>query len=334
MSFNGEKIYHSNLPVKYVLESNNEYSSKLIVIFSSFNNPIEENQHVYNYMKTLKNIKCNKLFILDSYGPRGCYYLGENMTFEFETSVISLLTYVASKLGVNFTDIILCGSSKGGTAALYFGLKYNISRIITGCPQVYIADYILANCTKTSKYIMNDIENSNHINKLNNLIFNQLNKEINSQIYLFSSENDEQYTKHIKSFLNKVEKINLNIRFTINNSMKNHNEIDQYFPDYLKRTLIKMIYNIEIKDIEIKKNKESAKISINYINQNKSNNIYFKFIITNIDGMKNIIENIEGILDLRVSGVTSLSLDIQVYVNNNVIYDKYLGRLLFGVDLL
>ena len=50
----------------------------------------------YNYNRTLKNIKANKLFILDDFGTdsRGIYYLGKDGKFEIEQIVIELISKI------------------------------------------------------------------------------------------------------------------------------------------------------------------------------------------------------------------------------------------------
>lgn len=86
-----EKIYSSNLDIKYYFEESASKSEYLLVIFSGFNRIDAKIQKQYNYIRALSGIDCNKLFILDSYGSRGCYYIGKNMNFEVETSVLSLI---------------------------------------------------------------------------------------------------------------------------------------------------------------------------------------------------------------------------------------------------
>lgn len=54
--------------LKYLYEQNG--SDELIIVFSGFGSSIRK----YNYMKTLKDSKIDKLFILDVWGYRGSYY--------------------------------------------------------------------------------------------------------------------------------------------------------------------------------------------------------------------------------------------------------------------
>ncbi len=108
-------------------------SNKLIVIFSSCTRPGIKAR--YNYMNTLKYTKANQLFILDDYGEdqRGVYYLGLNQDFKIQKATKSLIDYIVDK--DNISEIDFVGSSKGGYAALLFGLDYPNARIITGAPQ-------------------------------------------------------------------------------------------------------------------------------------------------------------------------------------------------------
>ena len=66
-----EKTYKSR--IKYIYENN--HSDKLIIIFPAFPSG---DKPMYNYYKTLKDVKMDKLFILDNFGYRGSYLLYEN----------------------------------------------------------------------------------------------------------------------------------------------------------------------------------------------------------------------------------------------------------------
>ena len=54
--------------IKYVFE--NHSSDVLIVVFSGFSE-----FPVYNYIRTLKSFKYDKLFLLDDFAYRGSYYM-------------------------------------------------------------------------------------------------------------------------------------------------------------------------------------------------------------------------------------------------------------------
>lgn len=64
-----ERKYKDRL--KYVFKNN--HSKTLIVSFSGF-----APKPVYNYMRTLKGVKADQLYILDDFGLTGSYYWYEN----------------------------------------------------------------------------------------------------------------------------------------------------------------------------------------------------------------------------------------------------------------
>jgi len=237
-----EEVYYSNLPIKYVFQEGENQKDYLIIVFSSFNNPAAERQHSYNYMRTLENLDCHKLFILDNYGPRGCYYLGPDMNFEVESSVVSLVTYIMRKAGVSLDKVIAVGSSKGGTAALYFGVKYNWGYVVAGAPQTKIADYIMQTTEETAKYMLGENLEVKKINELNSVLYRQFNKVIPTNINILTSENDGQYINHVKPLIDLIENKEIQgVSIISDNSMKSHADIAKHFPEYMPCILLEIM---------------------------------------------------------------------------------------------
>jgi hypothetical protein len=225
--FKGEKIFSSIHPIKYYFEEAKLVNkNKLIVVFSAFSTTDAK----YNYISTLKTCDCNKLFILDDFGKKGTYYLGLNGNFDIESSVVSLITYIMSKNNIEFSNVISVGSSKGGSAAIYYGMKYNFGNVIAGAPQYKIGTYL--SDLSISDYafdIFGEINDSNRI-KYNNLIRLVANAQTN--IYLLTSEGDNQYKKVLKEFeyVSRELQIKLNVDKCDINS---HGEIAKEFPKFL-----------------------------------------------------------------------------------------------------
>lgn len=136
-----EKIYtNSKLPITYLfVPASNIKSDKLIIIFSAFSSI---NRPEYNYIATFSNVNVNRLYILDNYGERGSYYLGCINNFDVEKSVYSLITYILQQYNIDKQNVVCVGSSKGGFAALYYGIKYEFGYVISGEPQIYVAKYL------------------------------------------------------------------------------------------------------------------------------------------------------------------------------------------------
>ena len=97
----------------------------------------------YNYVRTLQACGVNRLFIKDDFGPGhlGDYYLGCSGTYSVEQAVRELIDRTAASFAVP-CRLVFCGSSKGGYAALNFGLQYPASAMILAAPQYYLADYL------------------------------------------------------------------------------------------------------------------------------------------------------------------------------------------------
>ncbi|EUJ63946.1 hypothetical protein [Listeria fleischmannii] len=72
----------------YMKESSR--SEDLLVVFSAL--PVVGSS-VYNYVRTLDDVDCNKLYILDNFGENkaGVFYLGEDGTMDVKEAVIELI---------------------------------------------------------------------------------------------------------------------------------------------------------------------------------------------------------------------------------------------------
>lgn len=241
-----ENSYNTNLPIKYVFQEGKSNKKMLIIVFSGFASPKASIQISYNYLRILNNIDCNKLFILDNYGPKGCYYLGERMSFEVETSVISLITHIIRKCNIRFEDVVSAGSSKGASAALYYGLKYNFGHIIIGAPQILIGEYISYVSEETANYIMGPEKAAKDRNKLNELIIKQIEKPILSKISVLSSKNDWQYESHLIPFILECNKRQISVDLKLDDRMADHGEIGGYYSEFLLMNLLYLLYNIQI----------------------------------------------------------------------------------------
>jgi hypothetical protein len=276
-----EQVYNSNLPIKYVLEEGKSNKEHLLVVFSGFHN--ETNSYRYNYIKTLRNFDCNKLFILDNYGPRGCYYLGNEMNYEVETSVQSLISYTASKLNISPSNIISAGTSKGGSAALYYGMKYNYGHIVTGAPQTKIADYIRKFAKETAEYILGIEPTAYEVSYINNLIFKQIDKDHLPHISLLTSTNDIQYKHHIVPLVNTFNDNGKKIDLTIDNTILSHNEIAVSFPAFLLNKLVGIIHGLNIDNVDVKSEFNILKVEADIDNAN-SRNLETSLVINGLEG--------------------------------------------------
>lgn len=236
-TFKGEKIYPSIKNIRYFFEKAKIFNkNKLIVVFSAFSKDIAK----YNYINTLKCIDCNKLFILDDHGIRGSYYIGLDGKYDIETSVFSLITKIMNENDINFKNVISAGSSKGGSAAIYYGLKYNFGNIIAGAPQYKIGTYL---CDLTVKEYGVDIFGDNSLSnrlKYDSLIELIIENNQNTEINLLTGVGDPQYIRVLKEFEDVCKLYKLKLKETLID-IENHADISKKFPEYLIENTIKIL---------------------------------------------------------------------------------------------
>ncbi len=225
-----ERKYAGRL--RYVFRSNN--SRRLVVVFSGFPT---DNKPVYNYMRTLRNKKYDKLFILDDFGYKGSYYLYENGSDYVSKLVESLIHKFLIRGG--YSNVIFVGSSKGGTAAIYYGLKFKVNAIYAGACQYYIGDYLRHPefepifIGMTSKRYSEEMRLS-----LNEIIPQQVKKSANTDsiVHLLYSKDEHTYDEHIKGLISDLNKYNIPYTERIE-SFVNHADVGMYFSEYLKNEL-------------------------------------------------------------------------------------------------
>lgn len=211
----------------------------LTVVFSACTRPGLSAR--YNYVKTLDGMQCNRLYILDDFGPdgRGSYYLGRMPEFKEQSAVLALIQKIIDDTAPQ--GLIFCGSCKGAYAALNFGSRFKNAIMIIGEPTYRIAtEFCLAK--DLMHYWMGDISKQN-IEYIDTYLENQLknNLFIGSQIiHLFYSTKDEYYEKHTKQLLNNIQEYGYKYELETA-EFGIHAELGLYFPDFLKANIKKYL---------------------------------------------------------------------------------------------
>lgn len=252
-----EKLFTiGKMPIKYIFCDGNN-SDKLIVTFPGFSSP--KNPPKYNYIRTLSDCNCHRLYILDDYGPRGSYLIGKNRNQSIEESVMALILTICAKYNINSKNVILQGSSKGGYIALYYGIKYEFGNVITGAPQINLGNYLLYVAPEVAKYIAGGTEKED-IMYLNSFLYDYLNDESIEfpKIFIHVGKGDHHYKGHIIPFLSRLKDKGINYEINVKEYFS-HNSIGYYYPEYLLKTL----HNIDNKIISCN---SSIKSEINYEN--------------------------------------------------------------------
>lgn len=228
--------------IKYSFNKNSE-SNKMIVAFSSS----ASTNNIYNYYRTLKDIKCNKLFLADesfSEDKTQCsYFIGRNKENYYEKKIIHIIKKIASENNILKDNIILVGSSKGGFASLYYAFKYEFGSCIVGSPTIKLGEQ-----HKRNAFGLKIIENLSggitmeDIEWLDNIIVKYaINNDNIPNVYYHAGEKESRYLEQGIPFLNMLlEKSSEKIDIDLGPYMS-HSEVKDYYPKYLIGVLNKII---------------------------------------------------------------------------------------------
>ncbi|CVI73533.1 hypothetical protein NDGK_03071 [Clostridiales bacterium CHKCI001] len=232
------KFSDCNNTIKYMYER--KQSDTIAFVFSSCTRVGVKAR--YNYVRTVRNFPIDKMFILDDFGSdhRGAFYLGKNMDFSLEKSVLKLIQKTIRE--GNYKRFLFIGSSKGGYAALNFGMQIPGSIIITGAPQYRLGNYLIDrnnHLEQTLYYITgNRYQNvtENQIQELNVYLENKIDQTSNEDkkpiIYIHYSNKEHTYEEHVRELLTKIKQNGYKVIEDVG-EYENHSEISLYFPDFI-----------------------------------------------------------------------------------------------------
>ena len=217
--------------LRYLFYDN--HSDELLIVFSAFGTG---DRRTYNYVRSMKGCKTDRLYILDPWGYKGSYNLYEDGSiFPFETTN-RLIRKVLIKGG--YKSITTAGSSKGGSCALIFGLEHKVDRIVVGACQYNIGTYVYREGFRPIFYAMmgRDAGEKERV-MLDSIIKNALDKahaeHYHPEIHVLFSKKELTYERQIKDLLVKLEEgespIVLKEEF-----FEDHSDVGKYFGPYLR----------------------------------------------------------------------------------------------------
>lgn len=230
-----EKKYGEN-EIRYIYQEQRK-SNVLIVVFSGFSNVGMPAR--YNYMRTLSAIKANKLFILDDFGYQnhGGYYLVDRDR-TFNGTIIHEIVNLIAKYAKERKTVTV-GSSKGGSAALLYGIFCGADMIILGAPQYYIGNYL--NCDSHIEILRGIYGSSGQeaVDALNEMLPNAIRKISKSSLKVFvhCSKHEHTYKEHVKDLVRDLNQNGYNVSMDAEYCYTEHQDIAKYFPSYLLKVL-------------------------------------------------------------------------------------------------
>ncbi|MFD4555432.1 hypothetical protein ACFWP5_14125 [Streptomyces sp. NPDC058469] len=213
-------------PVEYRFTHARSGNRHLMVVFANIYAPDD-----YGWATgILDNLRSNILWIRDRFGGQNTYYLCKEMDFTVEQSVLGLITRVMKSLGLTPGDVTLWGSSKGGSAALHFGLRYGFRNIVASVPQLRIGTFVRDVYPETGRHMLGEAMADDNVRVLDAVLPDLLASGANAEanLYLVSSPQDEQYSTQVEPFLGLLQRYpNFNLIFSESPFITDHGKVTQ-----------------------------------------------------------------------------------------------------------
>ncbi|MER7732754.1 hypothetical protein ABTX80_17885 [Streptomyces erythrochromogenes] len=211
------------VPIEYRFSHARNGNRHLVVVFANFTAPGE-----YGWSNgVLDKVRSNILWIRDLFDGANTYYLCKGMDFSLEQSVAGLISRVMGALSLTPDEVTMFGSSKGGSAALFFGLKYGFRNIVASVPQFLIGTYVREGIPGAAKVMMGEVTEQNVATLdavLPELVRSGANRAAN--IYVITSPQDEQYKRQIEPFIGLFQgRENFNFVYNDSSLITDHGKV-------------------------------------------------------------------------------------------------------------
>lgn len=184
-------------------------STTLLISFSALP---ANNIRVYNNVNGFSNLNVDRLYIKDSWGYRGSYYYYERGEQKPFLKCCALIEKILSER--HYSRIITAGTSKGGSCAIIFGLKYQASDIFAGACQYHIGDFLSVPCHKQilDSMIGKNMDRESFINELNSILPQSIikYKKTQSTVHLIYSKKDKTYQDHLVDLIAELKRNGIN----------------------------------------------------------------------------------------------------------------------------
>ncbi|MGA5124685.1 hypothetical protein ACPCAG_15445 [Streptomyces pseudogriseolus] len=211
---------HGKWPVEFQFRPARGDHRNLLVVFSSVGSR-------YGFGNALDNVQCHILRIRDHFDGGASYYVARDMDFSVSGSVQSLIVSFMERLGVSRDGVTLLGASKGGSAALYYGIRYDYKNIVASTPQYFLGSYSHGH-GQLGDSVLGEGQPAENVEIMDSVMRDLLEKdtEFDRNIYVISSPGDYQYEQEVKHFLPALRSYeNFNFLFVDSPTVRRHDEV-------------------------------------------------------------------------------------------------------------
>lgn len=223
----------------YIYDPPEQESDWLIVTFSAFPPASSTVKHQYSFTKLTKPFPCHRLFIQDTPGEMGCYYLCCDLNFKYNAAVRNLIKRICREHQIPSSHIITVGSSKGGTASLIYALQLHAGHCITMVPQTRIGSFVRSARPDIFRFMIGEQTDPDEGQRiLDNVVFDQLKTRKRTVIHLLTTRGDSQFTEHIEPLIEQLQTCHSYYNdILINNRIANHHDISNFSREYFRETM-------------------------------------------------------------------------------------------------
>lgn len=343
----------NNVEILYKYKDRKYDNKHLIFVFSGF---LANRDLDYDFENVLEHCPARIIWLKDLFRQDYSYYLCQNMDFSYSDALSKFIENKILEFGMSRQDVTFTGFSKGGSAALYFGIKHNIKNIVVTVPQINIGNYIINHHPRVAKHILGDVQNKENIDKLNNIILQAIEQDKNNDrnIYLLSSKADEQYPTEILPNLEKLGKYkNFNLLMSNSLLVTEHKDVTPYHVPLLlgiyyslAQGAIPKYGNIELEgDLKIRKVSENPELVALLKKFRFENHLFFPQGLGYIKGIRcakwsdiNIwlnISNDSSSISIKLAKDHKSKLTRELYDNGAMNYSKawFCTNRYKGIDL-
>ncbi|EOL9014545.1 alpha/beta hydrolase [Cronobacter malonaticus] len=213
--------------IKYRYKKRKYDTQHMLFIFSGFGGA---GMFTWDFANGLQDCPAHVVWIKDDFHDACTYYLCHNNDFYVEQAVIAFVEKMLSRHNLNKTQCTLAGFSKGGSAALWYGLKYNFKNIISTVPQFHIGSYARNQWPEVFMHMTGEASEA-AARQLDALLPHQLTNDraVDKNIYLLTSEADIQYESEVKPYIAEFRKYqNFNLFMARSMLIREHNQVTSY----------------------------------------------------------------------------------------------------------
>lgn len=235
-----ERVFKARpgLDIHYRLQTPKYDCQHLLIVMSGFNIP---DPTIYDF-EMLSHCRSTILWIKDDFNGLPAYYLCNNMKFEIEQGVSTLIDAIIHAVKPKYTSIL--GASKGGSASLYYGIKHKIKNIVSCVPQFRLGHYVASGYWESVGHAMMGGVSPEKVFILDRYLPGMIkqDKMLQRNIYLFTSPQDKQFISELEPHLPLFDKYSsFNLVETCSPLVTEHTQVTPYNLNLL----LALIYQFE-----------------------------------------------------------------------------------------